>query len=96
MQATIAGISRVMQAWRHCRAAAAGLDLLENRRRCPGAPSARALLLQLVLALLLLKLPFAKELFLALNDVCRHRKSHPGRERRSCSATWAAGRRLSR
>ncbi|MEO8145133.1 MAG: nucleoside transporter C-terminal domain-containing protein [Betaproteobacteria bacterium] len=52
----------------------AGLLLLaflfsENRRAVPWRAIWAGLLLQLVLALLLLKLPFAKEAFLALNNV---------------------------
>jgi CNT family concentrative nucleoside transporter len=52
----------------------AGLLLLawissENRKAIPWRAIWAGLLLQLVLALLLLKLPFAKEAFLALNDV---------------------------
>ena len=52
----------------------AGLLLLawifsENRRAVPWRAIWSGLLLQLILALLLLKLPFAKDAFLALNDV---------------------------
>ncbi len=52
----------------------AGLLLLawicsENRRAVPWRAVGSGLLLQLVLALLLIKLPFAKELFISLNDV---------------------------
>jgi CNT family concentrative nucleoside transporter len=41
----------------------------ENRRAVPWRAIGAGLLLQLVLALLLIKLPFAKELFISLNDV---------------------------
>jgi CNT family concentrative nucleoside transporter len=41
----------------------------ENRRAVPWRAIVAGLLLQLVLALLFLKLPFAKDLFLSLNDV---------------------------
>ena len=41
----------------------------ENRRAVPWRAIGAGLLLQLALALLLIKLPFAKELFISLNDV---------------------------
>jgi concentrative nucleoside transporter, CNT family len=55
-------------------AGVAGLLLLawvfsENRKAIPWRAIGAGLLLQLVLALLLIKLPFAKELFISLNDV---------------------------
>jgi CNT family concentrative nucleoside transporter len=43
--------------------------LSENRRAIPWRAIGAGLLLQLVLALLLIKLPFAKELFISLNEV---------------------------
>ncbi len=63
-------LSRVIQG----TAGIAGLLLLawifsENRKAVPWRAIGSGLLLQFVLALLLIKLPFAKELFISLNDV---------------------------
>src|SRR5262245_56530296 len=57
----------------HAAAGIAGLLALawlmgENRRGVPWRAVAAGLVLQVVLALLFLKIPFAKELFMKLND----------------------------
>ena len=71
----------------HALAGIAGLLAIawvasERRSAVPWRAVAAGLVLQLALALLLLKLPYAKDAFLALNNVLgRGREVHPGRHR---------------
>jgi len=50
---------------------ALALVFSENRRAAPWGNVAAGILLQLILALLLLKLPASRNLFLLLNDLVR-------------------------